>query len=1210
MATSKLPAVHLSVVNGGECITPDGVVVELPASNKFSVSWPSDTRAVTTPPAQERMSLSFSENDSETSDGDSGNEQRDTVEAVGAGGRKQEDAHAPVSRKSAAARSLGHPRLSRALSMPTPSQLGYLKHPHRSDSVLPSKEPLSYPTTPDTSRLKELSVELADSVQMMIQTMLQISPPQLLDPAKEQFSACSLSVPTPSISAMLTSMKNLNYISANMHGLCSEVEVNVADMPQVGAPEPLSDFDIGEMMQSVGDSLSGAASQAGVDLVIYHGDDIGLRHVCVKGNESGISYALSHDIQVARQVLATAQPGDSIELGLHVCSSGTQMSSHDQISPIEAEPLSCTIRISHKFAAELAPLSSDSDPGAPARPQPSFSSLILRQLLRQIGVLLTSDLPPPKTFLDGRTCEFTLSLTRGSLSVLNTPIVSLADEDSTGEPSVEQLTLFAEGLKGKRVAFYANAKGSFAQHLSSFLTAWGMDVTHISPNGEVDGLPDVPSSPTTLMPPSTYAAKAENSPSFIFIDDDIEVLKERLFSLRAEKPYQMNLSLRKRPSLAANHRPRSSPQVARAMGMSQTSTPLFIPVVIVHFTSLANYKMVKDIIQSVVTSYAGAAASLPEVMIIPKPAGPRRFLAALHTAVTKPTVDPIFQPIATSPTSPHVDHEGSFFNSYHHAENNNPRTPQKATRPSSSRSNSDRSTKSAKDTMDLTAHRAPPSPLAMCESVEYFAESTARLGKSPSSGLVIQSPDGQPAGILFNPRGKSPRNPPPTMERDKGHLNVPESKRRPSRLSVSTADPISFSSLHAVATPKPAVESWNAASPSVRAAARKASGASEESTPSASSFSLPRKSPASEAPRKPTSPGSQENAPSRRGTPRRAAQQEPAAPSPSAALAAASKRVKAAADGNIVPPISVLIVDDNPINQTILSTFMKKKKIKYDLANNGQEAVQKWLTGGFHLILMDIQMPIMDGIQATKEIRRLEQLNAVAGYPPGTPSFDGHSSPLRTPSETSSDPKSVSSPFRSAVIIVALTASSLQSDRVAALAAGCNDFLTKPVSLLWLNSKIIEWGSIKALQMWAEVKPPDVSAMATEQAAQARNVADRLHVPQARTTPSPSRQVGSPTIRAPQPVSGTSGSALAGLPASAPGTTTTYWGELSTPPAAMTPKESAKDLARGGRRATISLASAAESLHASGVTPPASTSDASADRQQEVPPDFGTVDVP
>ena len=44
--------------------------------------------------------------------------------------------------------------------------------------------------------------------------------------------------------------------------------------------------------------------------------------------------------------------------------------------------------------------------------------------------------------------------------------------------------------------------------------------------------------------------------------------------------------------------------------------------------------------------------------------------------------------------------------------------------------------------------------------------------------------------------------------------------------------------------------------------------------------------------------------------------------------------------------------EDNPINQTILSTFMKKKKIKYDVAKNGEEAVQKWKSGTFHLILV------------------------------------------------------------------------------------------------------------------------------------------------------------------------------------------------------------------------------------------------------------------
>lgn len=104
-------------------------------------------------------------------------------------------------------------------------------------------------------------------------------------------------------------------------------------------------------------------------------------------------------------------------------------------------------------------------------------------------------------------------------------------------------------------------------------------------------------------------------------------------------------------------------------------------------------------------------------------------------------------------------------------------------------------------------------------------------------------------------------------------------------------------------------------------------------------------------------------------------------------------------------------------------------------------------------------MPIMDGIDATKEIRRLEKSAAAPSFAPA--SFD--------PSDASSQGtrSAPSTPFHSSVIIVALTASSLQSDRVKALAAGCNDFLTKPVSLHWLDKKIIEWGSIKALQMWA-----------------------------------------------------------------------------------------------------------------------------------------------
>lgn len=157
----------------------------------------------------------------------------------------------------------------------------------------------------------------------------------------------------------------------------------------------------------------------------------------------------------------------------------------------------------------------------------------------------------------------------------------------------------------------------------------------------------------------------------------------------------------------------------------------------------------------------------------------------------------------------------------------------------------------------------------------------------------------------------------------------------------------------------------------------------------------------------------------------------------------------------VLPSISVLVVEDNAINQAILGAFLRKRKIHYMIAKNGQEAIDKWKQGGFHLVLMDIQLPVKSGIEATKEIRNLEKMNKIGV-------FDKNE--LNNTREIDDKEKLDSKVFRSPVIIVALTASSNSSiDKKNALTAGCNDYLTKPVNLVWLQNKITEWGCMQAL---------------------------------------------------------------------------------------------------------------------------------------------------
>ncbi len=115
----------------------------------------------------------------------------------------------------------------------------------------------------------------------------------------------------------------------------------------------------------------------------------------------------------------------------------------------------------------------------------------------------------------------------------------------------------------------------------------------------------------------------------------------------------------------------------------------------------------------------------------------------------------------------------------------------------------------------------------------------------------------------------------------------------------------------------------------------------------------------------------------------------------------------------------ILLAEDNEANTSTFSSYLTAKGYDMILANNGQEAIDLTHSKQPNLILMDIQMPHVDGIQAITAIRQNPQL---VGIP-----------------------------------IIALTALAMEGDRERCLAAGANDYLTKPVKLKELNQKIHEW---------------------------------------------------------------------------------------------------------------------------------------------------------
>jgi two-component system sensor histidine kinase/response regulator len=119
----------------------------------------------------------------------------------------------------------------------------------------------------------------------------------------------------------------------------------------------------------------------------------------------------------------------------------------------------------------------------------------------------------------------------------------------------------------------------------------------------------------------------------------------------------------------------------------------------------------------------------------------------------------------------------------------------------------------------------------------------------------------------------------------------------------------------------------------------------------------------------------------------------------------------------------VLLAEDNPVNVEVATAMLDSLGLEVSCARNGEEALQAVREGQYDVVLMDCQMPVMDGFAATSEIRRFERDNGRARKVP----------------------------------VIAITANALQGDRESCLAAGMDDYLSKPFTQQQLGAVIGRW---------------------------------------------------------------------------------------------------------------------------------------------------------
>lgn len=148
--------------------------------------------------------------------------------------------------------------------------------------------------------------------------------------------------------------------------------------------------------------------------------------------------------------------------------------------------------------------------------------------------------------------------------------------------------------------------------------------------------------------------------------------------------------------------------------------------------------------------------------------------------------------------------------------------------------------------------------------------------------------------------------------------------------------------------------------------------------------------------------------------------------------------------------IRILIADDHQVNQQLAVLMIERLGFRTDVAGNGQEVLEALSRIPYDLILMDCQMPDMDGYQTTREIRRREA-ECIDRQEVGSPEGE------RTPHPDLSSPMGFHSPGTPHVPIIAVTANAMQGDRDKCLQAGMDDYLSKPIRPEDLARVLAKW---------------------------------------------------------------------------------------------------------------------------------------------------------